>query len=155
MWHATASQYNSTSKINTKEKKTMTPFEKIIKEHLEKKAGSDAVFAEKFIERCKADQKAIEGCCAYITAEARKKAQNGCAVIADDEVFGWAMHHCVFSNGYYKKEGILVLTARKAGVRLETIELDTKAWRILQCRGRFNKESAHHKEILSLIAQYG
>ena len=93
MWHATASQFNDTSKINTKEKKTMTPFEKIIKEHLEKKAGSDAVFAEKFIERCKADQKAIEGCCAYITAEAKKKAQNGCAVIADDEVFGWAIHY--------------------------------------------------------------
>ena len=71
----------------------MTPFEKIIKEHLEKKAGSDAVFAEKFIERCKADQKAIEGCCAYIMSEARKKAENGCAVIADDEVFGWAIHY--------------------------------------------------------------
>lgn len=40
---------------------------------------------------------------------------------------------------------------KKAGVRLETIELDTKAWRILQCRGRFNKESAHHKAILSLM----
>ena len=64
---------------------------------------------------------------------------------------GEAMHHCVFSNGYYKKDGILVLTARKGGVRLETIELDTKTWRILQCRGRFNKESAHHKEMLSLM----
>lgn len=71
----------------------MTPFEQIIKEHLEKKAVSDAVFAEKFIERCKADQKAIEGCCAYITAEAKKKAVKGCAVIADDEVFGWAIHY--------------------------------------------------------------
>ena len=71
----------------------MTPFETIIKEHLEKKAGSDAVFAEKFIERCKADHKAIEGCCAYITAEAKKKAVKGCAVIADEEVFGWAMHY--------------------------------------------------------------
>ena len=71
----------------------MTPFETIIKEHLEKKAGSDAVFAEKFIERCKADHKAIEGCCAYITAEAKKKAQNGCAVIADAEVFGLASHY--------------------------------------------------------------
>jgi hypothetical protein len=64
---------------------------------------------------------------------------------------GEAMHHCVFSCGYYKKDGILVLTARKAGVRLETIEVDTTKWRILQCRGRFNKESAHHKEILSLM----
>ena len=68
-------------------------FETIIKEHLEKKAGSDAVFAEKFIERCNTDQKAIAGCCAYITAEAKKKAVNGCAVIADDEVFGWAIHY--------------------------------------------------------------
>lgn len=64
---------------------------------------------------------------------------------------GEAMHHCVFSCGYYKKEGILVLTARKAGVRLETIEVDTNRWRILQCRGRFNKDSAHHKEIVSLM----
>ena len=64
---------------------------------------------------------------------------------------GEAMHHCVFNNGYYKKDGILVLTARKAGVRLETIEVDTTKWRILQCRGRFNKESAYHKEILSLM----
>ena len=64
---------------------------------------------------------------------------------------GEAMHHCVFTCGYYKKDGILVLTARKAGVRLETIEVDTTKWRILQCRGRFNKESAHHKEILSLM----
>ena len=64
---------------------------------------------------------------------------------------GEAMHHCVFSNGYYKKDGILVLTARKAGVRLETIEVDTNRWRILQCRGRFNKDSAHHKEIVSLM----
>lgn len=64
---------------------------------------------------------------------------------------GQAMHHCVFTCGYYKKEGVLVLTARKAGVRLETIELDTKAWRILQCRGRFNKESAYHKAIIGLM----
>lgn len=40
---------------------------------------------------------------------------------------------------------------KKAGVRLETIEVDTNRWRILQCRGRFNKDSAHHKEILSLM----
>lgn len=64
---------------------------------------------------------------------------------------GEAMHHCVFRNGYYKKDGILILSARKAGVRLETIEVDTKAWRILQCRGRFNQDSAHHKAILSLM----
>lgn len=71
----------------------MSTFEKIIKEYLEKRAKGDAIFAEKFIERCRKDAKAIEGCCAYITAEAKKKAVKGCAVIADDEVFGWAMHY--------------------------------------------------------------
>ena len=71
----------------------MTSFEKIIKEHLEKRAQGDAVFAEKFIERCSKEKDAIADCCAYIKTEARKEAQNGCAVIADDKVFGWAMHY--------------------------------------------------------------
>lgn len=53
----------------------MTPFETIIKEHLEKKAGSDAVFAEKFYDRMgKEGDKAIEGCCSYIKNQARKEA---------------------------------------------------------------------------------
>lgn len=64
---------------------------------------------------------------------------------------GEAMHHCVFRNGYYKKEGILILSARRAGVRLETIEVDTTGWKIIQCRGRFNQDSSHHKAILNLM----
>lgn len=64
---------------------------------------------------------------------------------------GEAMHHCVFRNGYYKKEGVLVLSARKAGIRLETIEVDTTRWKIIQCRGRFNQDSSHHKAILNLM----
>ena len=64
---------------------------------------------------------------------------------------GEAMHHCVFRNGYYRKEGILILSARKAGVRLETIEVDTTRWKIIQCRGRFNQDSSHHKEIMNLM----
>ncbi len=111
----------------------MTSFKKIIKGYLEKRAQGDAVFAEKFFERCSKEKEAIADCCAYIKTEAKKEAQNGCAVIADDKVFGWAMH-------YFDE-----------GVRLETIELDTKKWRILQCRGRFNKESAYHKTIVGLM----
>ena len=71
----------------------MTSFEKIIKGYLEKRAQGDAVFAEKFFERCSKEKEAIADCCAYIKAEAKKEAQNGCAVIADDKVFGWAMHY--------------------------------------------------------------
>lgn len=68
-------------------------FEKIIKEYLEGRAKSDAIFAEKFFERCAKEEKAIEGCCSYIKSMAKKEAQGGCAVIEDDKVFGWAMHY--------------------------------------------------------------
>lgn len=46
---------------------------------------------------------------------------------------------------------MLVLSARKAGARMETIELSTKTWSILQSRGRFNKNSAYHNKIVDLM----
>lgn len=66
----------------------MNTFEKIIKDYVEKFAQGDAVFASKY----EKSGKDIEGCCRYIKSEARKQAQNGCAAIKDDEVFGWAVH---------------------------------------------------------------
>ena len=65
----------------------MNTFENTIKAHLDKVAEGDAVFAEKY------SPEGIKGCCKYIMAEAKKKAQNGCAVIADEEVYGWAVHY--------------------------------------------------------------
>lgn len=89
-------------------------FEKIIKDYLVKKAGSDAVFAEKFYDRMdKEGDKAIEGCCSYIKNQARKEAQGGCAVIEDAKVFGWAMH--------YIDENIAA-PATKAAARVEVRE---------------------------------
>ena len=67
----------------------MNTFEKIIKDYVEKFAQGDAVLASKY----EKSGKDIEGCCRYIKSEARKQAQNGCAVIKDDEVFGWAIHY--------------------------------------------------------------
>lgn len=68
-------------------------FEKTIKTYLEKRATEDSAFAKKYQSRCANDSNVIEGCCAYIKAEARKKAVKGCAIIEDAEVFGWAMHY--------------------------------------------------------------
>ena len=67
----------------------MNTFEKIIKDYIESACKTDEVLAGKY----EKSGKDIEGCCKYIKSEARKKAQNGCAVIADDEVFGWAVHY--------------------------------------------------------------
>lgn len=95
----------------------MNTFEKIIKDYVEKFAQGDAVFASKY----EKSGKDIEGCCRYIKSEARKQAQNGCAVIKDDEVFGWAVHY--FDEG---------LTAPKDSPRAEvkvapTAEMPKKA----------------------------
>ena len=67
----------------------MNTFEKIIKDHIEEACKTDEVLAGKY----EKSGKDIEGCCKYIKSEAKKKATNGCAVIADAEVFGWAIHY--------------------------------------------------------------
>ena len=65
---------------------------------------------------------------------------------------GDAMHHCVFTNSYYKKVDSLILTARDAhGNRLETIEIDLKSFKIIQSRGICNQDSPKHKEIVKLM----
>lgn len=67
----------------------MNTFENIIKEYIEKACQTDEVLAGKY----EKSGKDIMGCCKYIKSQARKKAQNGCAVIADAEVYGWAIHY--------------------------------------------------------------
>lgn len=70
-----------------------------------------------------------------------------------DEFFaeGKAMHHCV--AGYYDKEGILILSARMNGERVETIELRISDWSVIQSRGLQNKATSHHSDILQLMKQ--
>lgn len=68
---------------------------------------------------------------------------------------GEAMKHCVFANGYYKKAETLILFARnrKDGSRIETIEIDTKSYRVVQSRGVCNKLTPQHNEIVNLCNQ--
>jgi hypothetical protein len=65
---------------------------------------------------------------------------------------GKAMHHCVYSCGYYKKENTLLLSCRDAeGKRIETIEINTRRYSIEQSRGVNNSQTQHHEEILALV----
>lgn len=64
---------------------------------------------------------------------------------------GDTLHHCVFSNKYYDKEHTLILGARMKGVRTETIEVDTRDWRVVQCRGNNNQKSKYHDRILETV----
>lgn len=65
---------------------------------------------------------------------------------------GKAMHHCVFTNGYYKKDTCLILSARDAeGKRVETIEIDLVNLRVAQSRAVCNGTSKYHNEIVSAM----
>lgn len=64
---------------------------------------------------------------------------------------GEALHHCVFANGYYQKDNCLVIGARVKGERAETIEINTKSWTVMQCRGKYNHPSEHHDRIIKAV----
>ncbi len=68
---------------------------------------------------------------------------------------GTMMHHCVYANGYYdhkKHPNSLILSAKdKDGNRLETVEVDTNRWVVIQSRGLQNGNTNRHAEIVSLV----
>ena len=64
---------------------------------------------------------------------------------------GNTLHHCVYTNGYYKKENCLIIAAIVAGQLMECIEISTKDWEIKQCRGNHNQPSEHHDRIMSAM----
>lgn len=71
--------------------------------------------------------------------------------VAEFEQEGKSMPHCVFEMNYYKKENSLVLSARVAGKRIETVEVSLKSLKVLQSRGICNQNTKYHKRILDLV----
>lgn len=61
------------------------------------------------------------------------------------------MHHCVYTNGYWKKPQSLIMSATVDGVREETIEVDLKSLKLVQSRGKYNKPTPYHDEIVKLV----
>ena len=65
---------------------------------------------------------------------------------------GDIMHHCVATNGYYKNDESLILSAKDSqGERLETIEVSLKTFEVVQCFGKFNRKTEFHEKILGLM----
>ena len=68
---------------------------------------------------------------------------------------GDAMHHCVYSMGYYRYKNVLILSARdENGNRIATIEYNLEKESIVQCRAQCNKQPKRYKEIMSLVNGY-
>ena len=64
---------------------------------------------------------------------------------------GDTLHHCVFTNEYFKKKDSLILSAQIENRPIETIELSLSKMEIIQCRGLRNKATKHHSRILRII----
>ncbi len=61
------------------------------------------------------------------------------------------MHHCVYTNEYYKNRNSLIMSATINGKRIETIEVDLRSFYIKQCFGKHNSLTIHHKSIVELV----
>ena len=64
---------------------------------------------------------------------------------------GDVLHHCIFTNEYFKKKDSLVFSAQINNKPIETIEISLSKMEIAQCRGMKNNKSPHHKIIKELM----
>ena len=64
---------------------------------------------------------------------------------------GIEMHNCVYACGYYQKTDTLILVAEISGKRAELIELNLNSKKIIQCRGKWNKQTTDHDRIMNLL----
>lgn len=64
---------------------------------------------------------------------------------------GETLKHCIFINKYYEKKHSLLFSATVRGLRVETVELCLKTFRILQNHGLGHKKSKWSERILYLI----
>ena len=58
---------------------------------------------------------------------------------------------CVFGAGYYRKEDTLILSARIGDEIIETVEVDLKTLKVVQCHGKYNKDTKYHNRIINLV----
>lgn len=77
--------------------KELSATEKVIKDYLDIYAKQDEAFAKNYAK----ENKSFDECLKYIKSEAKKQASNGCVMISDEEVYGWAVH-------YYDEDNIKV-----------------------------------------------
>lgn len=64
---------------------------------------------------------------------------------------GTIMHHCVFTNEYYKRKDSLILSARIGKKHIETIEVNLKTFSIVQSQGVCNQDTEYHNRIIGLV----
>jgi hypothetical protein len=61
------------------------------------------------------------------------------------------LRHCAFSNEYFSKKNSLVMSARINNRPVETIEISLKDYSIMQSRGKGNKATDFHDDIINIV----
>lgn len=64
---------------------------------------------------------------------------------------GDELHHCVFTNEYYKKPDSLIMSARIDDKPIETIEVSLKSLDVVQSRGLHNNPTEYHDQIVNIV----
>lgn len=64
---------------------------------------------------------------------------------------GNSMHHCIFSNEYFKKENSLILSARIGAKPIETVEVSLVTFDVMQSRGACNENTKYHNRIINMV----
>lgn len=85
--------------------------QKLVLDYLKKNAS------DSLREKISNGTKTLAQCWAYITGEAKKQAQNGCAVIDERTVFGWAIH--------FFEEDSIVPGKIKENATVKTVNIET------------------------------
>lgn len=85
-------------------------YKRMIAQALQKRMDEDPLFKAK----CDSSTKTLEGVLSYVKGEARKQSEGNCAVIADEEVYQWAVHYVIEDSlDCEPKEGLTIKTAAK------------------------------------------
>ena len=64
---------------------------------------------------------------------------------------GKVQNICVFGSEYYKKADTLILSARIGGEIIETVEVDLRTLKVVQCHGKYNQDTEYHERIIDLV----
>lgn len=85
-------------------------YKKMIAQALQKRMDEDPLFKAK----CDSSTKTLDGVLSYVKGEARKRSEGSCAVIADEEVYQWAVHYVIEDSlDCEPKKGLTIKTAAK------------------------------------------
>jgi DNA-directed RNA polymerase subunit RPC12/RpoP len=71
--------------------------------------------------------------------------------VEDFATEGDLLHHCIYTNEYFKKEDSLIFSGRKSDQVIETIEVSLTEMKVVQARGRNNQPTEYNSEFIKMV----